>query len=78
MANSWVKKAVATAAIATGLAVAAPAAANAGIYTWHYEATYTSNDACVAAGKAAVSSQDADAYRCTGTGGVDLYLGYIW
>lgn len=78
MANSWVKKAVATAAIAAGLVVAAPAAANAGIYTWHFQATYSSNEACVAAGKAGVRSGEADAYRCTGTGGVDLYFGYIW
>ena len=78
MANSWVKKAVATATIATGLAVAVPAAANAGIYTWKYHSSYSTNAECVAAGQAQVQAHEADVYRCSGPDALDLYLGTIW
>jgi hypothetical protein len=65
----------AVAAAITGIA-AAPS--QAGIYTWHKQGTYASNAACTAAGADLVRSTDADAYRCSGTAGTDLYLGYIW
>lgn len=78
MANSWVKKAVATGLIATGLAVAVPAAANAGIYTWKFQGSYPTNAECVAAGQAEVQAQNADVYRCSGPDALDLYLGTIW
>jgi hypothetical protein len=65
----------AVAAAITGIA-AAPS--QAGIYTWQRQGSYASNADCVAAGTTAVRTSEADAYRCSGAAGTDLYLGYIW
>jgi hypothetical protein len=68
---------VATGAVAGALA--GPTAANAGIYTWQYVNTYTTNAQCQAAGPAAQSSLDGDTFRCTvAADGVRLYVGFTW
>ena len=65
-------------AVAAAVTAIAAAPAQAGIYTWRFQGSYASNAECVAAGTAAVQISDADRYRCSGTGGTELYLGYIW
>ncbi|NUT34864.1 MAG: hypothetical protein HOV79_17545 [Hamadaea sp.] len=76
---SRTKKALIVAVLGIAGAVAVPAAAQAGIYTWKYEATFGTQADCQAAGPGAAAAEDADAWRCTTTAdGVKLYLGYIW
>lgn len=65
-------------AVAAAVTAIAAAPAQAGIYTWHHEGSYASNADCVSAGTAAVRATEADAYRCSGAAGTELYLGYIW
>jgi hypothetical protein len=79
MRMSRIRKALIVGAIAATGAVAAPAAAHAGIYTWQYVATYPTLTACQAAGPGAQAAQDADTWRCTTTtSGAKLYVGFIW
>lgn len=76
---SKVRKALIVATLGVAGAIAVPAAAQAGIYTWKYEATFGTLAACQAAGPAAAAADDADTWRCTSTSeGVKLYLGYVW
>jgi hypothetical protein len=76
---SKIRKALIVGAIAATGAVAVPAAAHAGIYTWKYVATYSTLSACQAAGPDAEAAQGADTWRCTGTAGsVKLSVGFIW
>ena len=65
-------------AVAAAVTAVATAPAQAGIYTWQHQGSYASNADCVAAGTAFVRGSDADTYRCSGTAGTELYLGYIW
>ncbi|MDG4825968.1 hypothetical protein O7635_29315 [Asanoa sp. WMMD1127] len=65
-------------AVAAAVTAIAAAPAQAGIYTWKHAGSYASNADCVAAGTAEVRIGEADTYRCSGTGGTELYLGYIW
>jgi hypothetical protein len=79
MHMSRIRKAMLVGAIAAAGAVAVPTAAQAGIYTWHYVATYPTQAECQAAGPGAAAAQDADTWRCTTTAdGVKLYTGFIW
>jgi hypothetical protein len=76
---SRVKKALIVATIGIAGAVAVPASASAGIYTWEYAGSYSSLSACESAGPDVAAAEDADAWRCsTTTSGANLYLGYIW
>lgn len=65
-------------AFAAGVTALTPAAASAGIYTWDYYATYSTQAECEQNGQALTSSGEADVYRCSGASGTDLYLGYTW
>ncbi len=72
------KRVAVVGALAAGVVALTPAAAHAGIYTWDYHATYSTTAACQAEGTALVGDGEADAYRCSGATGTDLYLGYVW
>ncbi|NUO60702.1 MAG: hypothetical protein HOV71_15330 [Hamadaea sp.] len=76
---SRVKKALIVATVGIAGAVAVPASANAGIYTWKFAGSYASSADCQSAGPGVAAAQDADAWRCSTTStGASLYLGYIW
>jgi len=76
---SRVKKTLIVAAVGIAGAVAVPASASAGIYTWKYAGSYSSSAACQSAGPGVAAAQDADTWRCSATsGGANLYLGYVW
>ncbi len=75
---STIAKIAAGTVLGAVVALAPTTAAHAGIYTWKFSGSYATNSDCVSAGQAEVDSGDADAYRCSGTTGTELYLGYIW
>ncbi|WP_328341113.1 hypothetical protein [Micromonospora sp. NBC_00421] len=71
-------KAALAGAIVAGVTALAPTPASAGIYTWSYQGTYSSPAECQAVGAARVDNGDAEAYRCQGENGTDLYTAHNW
>ncbi|KNX39030.1 hypothetical protein [Luteipulveratus halotolerans] len=69
---------LAAATLALGGALAAAPTADAGIYTWHYSATYSSTAACQSAGADAVATSEAVKYECRGASATELWLAEIW